>query len=174
MVKNESMKKISKIILVVTLLLLGCGLFCKKTAELVKLGKKIEIIKLIQGREEEKVLVKLVNKEREKQGLKRLSNESELELIAGLRAEEILGSGGWSHENIEGKRVGDKARERKYDYKIIGENLAKNYGSEEETIRAWMNSEEHRRNLLREEYSKVGVAEVKKEGVNLKVLVLAD
>lgn len=85
-------------------------------------------------------LLMLINLERAKVGAQALTYRPEIEQASNLRAQEA--SQAWSHTRPNGMPYYSA------DDRIFGENLAKNYGSAQDILNAWMNSESHRRNLL--------------------------
>lgn len=85
-------------------------------------------------------LLMLINLERAKVGASALAYRPEIEQASNLRAQEA--SKFWSHTRPNGLPYYSA------DDRIYGENLAKNYGSPQEVLTAWLNSESHRKNLL--------------------------
>ena len=47
-------------------------------------------------------------------------------------------------------------------YWAAGENIARGYKTPEGVVRGWMNSEGHRKNILKERYTHIGVGYVEK------------
>ena len=85
-------------------------------------------------------LLMLINLERAKVGASALAYRPEIEQASNLRAQEA--SQTWSHTRPNGTPYYTA------DERIWGENLAKNYGTAQDILNAWMNSETHRKNLL--------------------------
>lgn len=102
-----------------------------------------------------------VNQQRLAHGLKPLVVDVQLQQAAVAKAEDMVRRGYFAHyyENETPwdyiNRTGDT------DWRVAGENLAKNYDSSVVMVQAWMNSQKHRENILRAEYAKTGVAVVK-------------
>lgn len=80
----------------------------------------------------------LVNKWRQSEGLKPFTKSDFLCNIAQSRIAKVKNN--WSHEGFEGSRFCTTACN-------LGENLAKEYISEEETLDAWLHSSSHAANL---------------------------
>ena len=96
-------------------------------------------------------LIQLVNEERKLHNLSPLKEVDELQKSSMFRAEEICETSNWSHDgwiNVVASY---------YSYKNAGENLAKNYDSEAETVKAWMDSPTHAKNILGD-YSETGMS----------------
>ena len=107
--------------------------------------------------EEAKKALKLVNQERKKVGLSSLKWSSELEDSAKIRASEASIS--WSHTRPDGSQWYTVSSA------TYGENLAKNYETAQDAIKAWMASESHKDNILDPDYKTLGIALVKINGV---------
>ena len=91
------------------------------------------------------------NKERVNAGLSELIWSDELAIAADIRAEEIIDC--FSHVRPDGTKcyvLGDKIR---------GENIAKSppESTGTEFVQHWMDSEGHRENILREQFTMMGV-----------------
>lgn len=98
-----------------------------------------------------------VNAERAKYGLSSLTVSDELTRAACVRASEIVRQ--FSHTRPDGSpcfTVSGAA---------YGENIAKGQSSANRVMAAWMSSEGHRANILRESYGSIGVCALKVDGV---------
>lgn len=96
-------------------------------------------------------LLTQVNSVRKASGCKQdLVVNEQLTAAAQERAEHIA-AGNWSHEGYQ------EAVKRHYDYRLLGENLARNFSSDEEIVNAWMNSEKHRKVMLNCRYTETGI-----------------
>lgn len=63
-----------------------------------------------------------------------------------------VADGHWSHDGVW-ETVG-----KYYDYKLAGENLARDFDTDEAMIEAWLNSPLHRKNLLNCKFTETAVA----------------
>lgn len=100
---------------------------------------------------------KRVNKERKAAGLSPLEYDTNLQRYAQQRAAEVTVH--WAHERPDGSKwhtVGEK---------IYGENLASGYTTASSVVTAWMGSKGHRRNIIKDGYTKIGVACFEHNGV---------
>lgn len=100
-------------------------------------------------------VVKLVNKERAKAGLKELTLDKTIESAALIRAKEIVQS--FSHTRPNGSNFSTVLKEQGITYRGAGENIAWGQKSPEEVMKAWMNSDGHRANILNPNFTKIGV-----------------
>lgn len=117
--------------------------------EIVETATTIEENKLCVGLAKE--IYEETNKERIAAGLPELTWSDELAVAADIRAEEIIDC--FDHVRPDGTKcyaLGDK---------IHGENIARGpEATGEEFVRHWMESPGHRANILREEYTLIGVS----------------
>lgn len=107
-------------------------------------------------------IIKHTNIERTKLGLKPLTVNIKLNSSAGLKTDDILLNQYFEHVSPTGKSASDLVRETKYDFELIGENLALgNFGSDQKLVAAWMGSPKHRANILNPKFTEIGVSVAK-------------
>lgn len=92
-----------------------------------------------------------VNEIRAEYGLSSLSWDNTLESVAKVRAKEA--SVCWSHYRPDGTIYTTVCPTR-----VEGENLAKYYFNVDDVVNAWMNSPTHKENILRAQFTSVGIA----------------
>ena len=113
--------------------------------------------KVILARSEyDSELLKLTNAERKKAGLPALKYSSVLGQAAQNHAEDMVKNNFFSHTGSDGSRIRDRTKKLGYSATYVGENIAAGNKTPEETIRQWMNSSRHRRNILNSNYTEVG------------------
>lgn len=100
-------------------------------------------------------VVKLVNEERAKVGAGALTLDKEIEAAALVRAKEIEIS--FSHTRPDGRNFSTALTDTGITFRSSGENIAWGQRSPEEVVKAWMNSEGHRANILNTNFTKIGV-----------------
>jgi uncharacterized protein YkwD len=109
-------------------------------------------------------VVALINNVREQNGLNALAADGSLTDIAMIRSRDLLDRNYFSHYTPEGTNVFDVMRSMKIGFRYAGENLAQSapasIGTPEGFLNAWLNSPTHRDNMLRAQYTKIGVAMV--------------
>lgn len=103
-------------------------------------------------------LLEQTNQKRVENGKQALTLNAKLNKAANLKAQDMFRDQYWAHNAPDGtlpwKWFGDVS----YDYSEAGENLAMNYSLTANVVKAWMNSPEHRENLLKVDYHEVGFA----------------
>jgi uncharacterized protein YkwD len=119
-----------------------------------------------------KEVFRLTNLERVNAGLPALTYNSVLEKGAMIRSNEIIKS--FSHTRPDGSRF-YTVFDDTYSFRMIGENLAAGYTSASSVVNAWMNSEGHRANILKDGYTQIGIGITKdKDGRIYWVQIFAD
>lgn len=113
------------------------------------------------------------NKVREQNGDQLLNLNNDLNSAAGLKARDMIVNQYWAHVSPDGTTPWFWFREVGYRYDFAAENLAKGFQTPSGVVTAWMNSEEHRKNLLSEDYQDVGfgVAEGTLNGEQTTIVV---
>ncbi len=109
-----------------------------------------------------KEVLRLVNVERMKAGLKPLTTNSTISKAANKRAKEIVKS--FSHTRPNKTPFYTVFKEYKLSYKAAGENIAYGQKSPKEVVTTWMKSSGHRANILSKKFGKIGVGVYKSGG----------
>jgi uncharacterized protein YkwD len=92
------------------------------------------------------------------------NHEDALELNAALsqaaqaKANDMAQHNYWSHVTPDGRQPWSFIDATPYQYLAAGENLAYGFGDSDQVVTAWLNSPEHRANLLNHNYRDVGFA----------------
>ena len=97
----------------------------------------------------------LVNKERAKVGAKPLTLNTTLSKMADVRAKEIVNT--FSHTRPNSTPCFSIFDDFNIGYSYAGENIAAGRATPEETVRDWVNSEGHYRNMIDTNYTEIGV-----------------
>ncbi len=101
-------------------------------------------------------LLSLTNTERIQGGLGRLTSNSKLAQAAQAKANDMALRDYWSHVTPDGKQPWSFIIASGYEYQSAGENLAYGFDTSSETINGWMNSPDHRANIMKSNYKEVG------------------
>lgn len=127
------------------------------TADLVA-GKKTDIT--VES------LLDATNTERQRADLPLLMINHKLNQASNSKAQDMFKKQYWAHVSPDGVQPWKWLEDEGYDFSKAGENLAKDYTSTDAVINAWMNSVEHRKNILSPDYQDVGFAVVDGEYMN--------
>ena len=106
-------------------------------------------------------VVTLVNKERASNGLQSLASDSQLAKLAQMKAEDMAKNGYFSHTSPTYGSAFDMMKTYGVSYKTAGENIAKGQKTAQSVMNGWMNSSGHRANILKSDYTKIGVGYAK-------------
>jgi hypothetical protein len=85
-----------------------------------------------------------------------LANNFALTRAAQSKANDMVKQNYWSHTSPNGEQPWQFIQAAGYQYSVAGENLAYGFDSSDATLTAWMNSTEHRANVLNTSYTQVG------------------
>jgi uncharacterized protein YkwD len=116
-------------------------------------------------------LLFLTNQERQKNGASPLILNEQLVSAAEKKADDMFEYNYWAHNSPTGKTPWVFIKSSGYKYIYAGENLARGFSSAEDVVKAWMESPNHRANMLSSNYQDVGFA-VKIGKLNGKETVL--
>ena len=109
---------------------------------------------------DEKEVFDLINKQRTNNGLAALKNDSEVQRVARIKAQDMVDNNYFSHTSPTYGSPFDMLKSFKISYKTAGENIAGN-SSNSGAVNAWMNSEGHRANILNSSFIYTGIGVVK-------------
>ena len=100
----------------------------------------------------------LINQDREKQGLNDLGENNQLTKVAQDKLNDMIENHYFAHTSPAGVSPWYWYKKNGYDYQYAGENLAINFLTNEAQNQAWMNSPDHRKNILNPKYFETGIA----------------
>ena len=109
-------------------------------------------------------VARLVNIERQKEGLAPLTFSEELSKVARVKSQDMANKNYFSHNSPTYGDPFAMMRSFGIQYKTAGENIAKGYSGAESVVRGWMNSSGHRANILNSSFGKIGVGYVNVNG----------
>ena len=102
-------------------------------------------------------VVRLVNIEREKAGLKPLVADPLLMKGARAKSKDMVDNRYFSHNSPTYGSPFNMMKTFGIRYRNAGENIASGQRTPDSVVRAWMNSPGHRANILSSKYGKIGV-----------------
>ena len=107
------------------------------------------------------VLTTLTNEERAENDAPPLVQNDLLTKAAQLKAEDMATHGYFAHTSPEGKTPWYWFNLVNYRYIKAGENLAVNFFESSDVAKAWMNSPTHRENIVKKDYTEIGIGVAK-------------
>ena len=108
---------------------------------------------------DEKEVFDLINKQRTNNGLAALKNDSEVQRVARIKAQDMVDNNYFSHTSPSYGSPFDMLKSFKISYKTAGENIAGN-SSNSSAVTAWMNSSGHKANILNSNFNYTGIGVV--------------
>ena len=139
------------------------------TAALLTISGSVWAIDVSQSAKE---VVERTNAIRMKEGLKSLHESAALQNVARDFARHMADTGNYGH-HADGRTPEERASAQGYEYCILSENIAYQYRSNgypsagalaEAFTRGWMNSPEHRKNMLDPDVTQIGVGIARDRG----------
>ncbi len=129
----------------------------------------VDSVELSVDDEAEQEMLKLLNSEREKAGIRKLTWRDESVLVARVHAVDMWDKSYFGHVSPEGSNVGHRLENANVGYTAAGENLAL-APTVKIAHQGLMNSEGHRENILDKRFNRVGIGVVD-NGVHGKMFV---
>ncbi len=108
----------------------------------------------------EKEVVRLVNEERAKNGLKAFTYNWELSRVACYKSQDMKDNRYFSHTSPVYGTPFQMMKNFGIIYRSAGENIARGQKSPQAVVKAWMNSSGHRANILNNSFTEIGVGYV--------------
>lgn len=103
------------------------------------------------------VVATLTNTAREKESLVPLKESEVLALGAQMKANDMAARGYFAHTDPDGNPPWKWFQAAGYTYEYAGENLAVNFNDSEDVVDAWLASPTHRANIMKAEFSEIGI-----------------
>lgn len=118
-------------------------------------------------------VLELTNKDRTALNLTSLSTNSFLNISASAKADDMIANDYFAHTSPNGNKPWDWIDRGQYPYLFVGENLAMNFTTADSAHKALMASPGHKKNILNDRYSEIGIAMASGDfnGKNTSVLV---
>jgi len=105
-------------------------------------------------------VLKIVNQERSKIGLKALTLSGELTNVATIKAQDMADNGYFDHTSPNYGSPFEMMKHFGIQYRSAGENIAAGQKNAQEVMNSWMNSSGHRANILNSDYEQIGIGYV--------------
>lgn len=104
----------------------------------------------------EKRVLELTNQARVTNGLKPLAYNWELTRMARHKSEDMRDRGYFAHQSPTYGSPFDMMRAYQITFHSAGENIAAGQATPEEVVKRWLNSPDHRRNILNPGFAEIG------------------
>ncbi len=108
----------------------------------------------------ESEVIRLVNIERRKNGLRELKEDWQLSRVARYKSDDMKNNKYFSHTSPTYGSPFQMMKSFGITYKTAGENIARGYATPKAVVDGWMNSSGHRANILNASFTHIGVGYV--------------
>lgn len=102
-------------------------------------------------------LTTLANSDRAMHQVPAVTEDPALDKVAQAKANDMAAKGYFAHVSPDGSTPWDWLDRAGYSYSYAGENLAVDFTDSTDVETAWMHSPLHRANILKQEYTKIGI-----------------
>lgn len=103
-------------------------------------------------------VIALTNAQRAAAGLSPVSANGALTAAAAAHSKDQAAHNTMTHTGSNGSTLGQRITAAGFGWRTIGENVAMGYGSADSVMNGWMNSPGHRANILKADFTSIGVA----------------
>lgn len=103
-------------------------------------------------------VILLTNNERQSRGLPQLKLDPLLSQAAAKKGADMFAKNYWAHVSPTGTQPWFFVSDAGYAYRYAGENLARDFTTASDVVKAWIASPSHKENLLSSRYQDIGVA----------------
>jgi uncharacterized YkwD family protein/spore coat assembly protein SafA len=132
-----------------------------KNPSLIYPGQKLTIPLFGETKTIEHQVIQLTNQERAKYGLSALKPHWELSRVARYKSNDMRDKNYFSHTSPTYGSPFTMIKNFGISYRAAGENIAMGQTSAQAVVQAWMNSPGHRKNILSQNYTHIGVGYAK-------------
>ncbi|PKR78428.1 hypothetical protein CEY16_01335 [Halalkalibacillus sediminis] len=102
-------------------------------------------------------VIRLTNVERQKNGLSEVEMDQQLTDVAQRKSVDMADNNYFSHQSPTYGSPFDMLDQFGVDYTVASENIAAGQRTAQAVVRGWMNSEGHRKNILNDSVTHIGV-----------------
>lgn len=129
--------------------------------DLIYPNQKVNIPLIDSVKKIEHDVVELCNQERAKYGLPPLRPDWQTARVARHKSQDMRDKRYFSHTSPTYGSPFDMLKAYNVSYRAAGENIAMGQKTPQEVVKGWMNSEGHRKNILNESFTHIGVGYAK-------------
>lgn len=122
----------------------------------LKPGQEAEVDLNLDLTADEKMILKLINAERDKAGLAPLKSDSKLNRAARSHSLNMAKQSTLAHE-LDGKGAADRMKDCGYRLRMFGENCGVGSRTPVQAVQMWLNSPPHKENILKAEFNETGL-----------------
>jgi uncharacterized YkwD family protein/spore coat assembly protein SafA len=128
-----------------------------KNPDLIYPNQKVNVPNIDDTKSVEQHVLRIVNEQRTNNGLKPLQMDWEVQRVARTKACDMASKRYFSHTSPTYGSPFDMLKQFGVSYRSAGENIAQGQRTPQEVMDAWMNSSGHRANILKGDFTHIGV-----------------
>lgn len=128
-----------------------------KNPNLIYPGQKVTIPLIDNIKSFENQVIQLTNQERAKYGLPALKADWELSRVARYKSNDMRDKNYFQHNSPTYGSPFTMIKNFGISYRTAGENIAAGQTTPQAVVQAWMNSSGHRANILKRDFTHIGV-----------------
>lgn len=102
-------------------------------------------------------LLQQINQVRSRKNLQPLAVDSRLSEAAYLHSLDMAQNDFFSHQGSDGSNAAQRIEQQGYDWRFVAENLSCGLAEPALVLQEWMNSPEHRKNILHPQAEHIGI-----------------
>jgi uncharacterized protein YkwD len=122
----------------------------------LKPGDEAEVDLNLELSKDEQLILKLINAEREKEGLKPLQPDHKMNRAARSHSLNMAKHNVLTH-SLDGKGAAERLADVGYWFRTFGENCGMGSRSPAAAVQMWLNSAPHKENILTAEFTETGI-----------------
>jgi uncharacterized protein (TIGR03000 family) len=122
----------------------------------LKPGQELELDLNLEPSADEKTILTLINKEREKAGLAALSPDHKMNRAARTHSLNMAKQATLTH-TLGGKGAAERLKDAGYRLRVWGENVGVGARTPAAAVQMWMNSPPHKENILTSDFTETGI-----------------
>ncbi|MFZ4453269.1 CAP domain-containing protein [Salibacterium aidingense] len=102
-------------------------------------------------------VISLTNEERKKHGLDPLKQDEKVAEVAQAKSEDMAENNYFAHQSPTYGTPFEMMQEYGVQFRMAAENIAAGQATPDKAVEGWMNSEDHRKNILNEDLTHIGI-----------------
>lgn len=132
----------------------------------IKGGKNVTTSYKSKYKNTETEIIRLINVERSKVGVKKLKVSKSMKRYTILRSQDMSKNKYFGHSSPVYGRWANLLYSSEYQFSYAGENLAAGFTKADDFVNAWMASPSHRKNMLNPKFKKTSITVIEGKSTN--------
>ncbi|SDH83798.1 SafA/ExsA family spore coat assembly protein [Alteribacillus bidgolensis] len=125
--------------------------------DLIYPGQRVKVPAIDETKQIEREVIRLTNIKRQNHGLPKLKADWEVSRVARHKSRDMRNNGYFSHTSPNYGSPFEMLRDYNVNFRAAAENIAAGQQTASQVVEGWMDSPGHRKNILNESYTHIGV-----------------